>query len=94
MTDLETESLYTCFVCGEIMTKDEELLVCPCCGHSIEADDYYNEGDAYKQCPEIDEPDDDFWVLYGGLPQSFICKSSDEDDEEPFYGVDRITTGW
>ncbi len=94
MMDLEDDGLYTCFVCGEIMKKDGNLLVCPCCEHEIEEEDYYNEGDAYKQCVKIDEQEEELWEMYSGLPEMFIDEPNDEEEDQPVYGVDRIATGW
>lgn len=48
---------YECYECGTPMVKaDEEVLVCPNCGHSVEIEDYTTEGDIYEQ-------------LYGGQNQ-------------------------
>ena len=39
---------YECYECGAKMEKaDEEVLVCPVCGHSVDIEDYLTEGENY-----------------------------------------------
>ena len=39
---------YTCYECGAVMEMaDEEVLVCPKCGHSVDIDDYTTEEEDY-----------------------------------------------
>ena len=41
---------YECYECGAKMEKaDEEVLVCPVCGHSVDIEDYLTEGEDYEQ---------------------------------------------
>ena len=41
---------YFCYECGAVMKKaDEEVLVCPKCGHSVNIDDYVTEEEDYKE---------------------------------------------
>lgn len=44
---------YECYECGAKMEKaDEEVLVCPCCGHSVDIEDYLTEEEDYEQLYE------------------------------------------
>lgn len=46
----ETKNEYTCYECGAVMEKaDEEVLVCPRCGHSVDIEDYITEEEDYEQ---------------------------------------------
>lgn len=48
MQELKIE--YTCYECGAVMVKaDEEVLVCPKCGHSVDIEDYITEEEDYEQ---------------------------------------------
>lgn len=39
-----------CYECGAVMEKaDENVLVCPDCGHSVDEDDYVTEEEDYEE---------------------------------------------
>jgi DNA-directed RNA polymerase subunit M/transcription elongation factor TFIIS len=73
---------YYCYECGTTMEKaDEDVLVCPNCGHSVDIEDYATEEedyeDFYNHISKYDDP------LYWHDNEEFPGEPlEDEDDEE------------
>lgn len=56
--------MYYCYECGEVMEKaDEEVLVCPKCGHSVDIEDYSTEVENYEEYygSHSKYDDEDYW---------------------------------
>ena len=70
---------YLCYDCGAVMEKaDEEVLVCPVCGHSVNIDDYFTEEEDYEELYNGGSRYDD--DLYWHDNEEF--PGEPEDDEE------------
>jgi len=64
---------YECYDCGTEMEKaDEEVLVCPKCGYSVDIEDYTEQTEIYEE-------------VYGGQNMSELCHE-DENFPEEFPG--------
>lgn len=73
---------YYCYFCGAEMEKvDEEVVVCPKCGHSVNIEDYVTEGEDYEEY--YDECDDELkWRFDADFPEEFPGESEYNEDGE------------
>lgn len=72
---------YYCYECGAEMYKvDEEVLVCPDCGHSVNIDDYTTEEEDYEEFYGGHSKYDD--ELYWNDNEEFPGESEEEDEED------------
>lgn len=71
---------YYCYECGAVMEKaDDEVLVCPQCGHSVDIVDYSTEEEDYEEFNNsIGGYDDE---LYWSENEDFPGEPLEEDDE-------------
>ena len=74
-------NIYTCIRCGAFMEQaDDEVLICPVCGHSVEIEEWVSEPEYYEQESEyVSEYDtDDYWAPNKDFPG----EGADDDEGE------------
>lgn len=67
--------VYFCSECGTIMERDDDVLICPNCEHSVDVEDYGHEESFLEEIPDI--------IL--GMRYSDSDDDEDEDNEYREY---------
>lgn len=80
MKDEMLKEEYFCYECGTEMKKaDDEVLVCPECGHSVDIKDYLTEEEDYNYITYTSKYDDE---TYFADNEEFPSVSYDDEEDD------------